>query len=88
MYQRPIIPITQLINPIRTPYQNKHTRPRQKSTKNLKPPLQLPCPLRSVQIPPRILQNKADEDAQGEDLEGEARDGDVDGGFGTAGGGA
>ena len=41
MNQRPIIPITQLINPIRTPNQNQHYRQTQNPNQHLKPLLTL-----------------------------------------------
>ena len=86
MNQRAIIPITQLINPIRAPYQNQQHAHRQKPRKHLKPSTQLPLPFRPLHKSPAILEHQADENAESEDLEGETGDGDVDGSLAAAGG--
>ena len=81
MDQRAIVPITQLVDPVRAPYQNEGDCQRQEYHKHLEPRRQ--WRLLSL-TPPRFrvadgeLDAEGYEDAEREDLEGEAGDGDVD----------
>jgi hypothetical protein len=87
--QRSIIPITQLINPIHTSYQNQHNRKAQKPHKHLEPRIQLrPLALLgaapSAPVADGVIGREADEERQSEDLEGEAGQSDVDADVGSA----
>ena len=85
MYQRPIVPITQLINPIHAAYQNQHDTQTQKPKKDLKTGAHDGLfRVGSSGVADSVFDGEADEDAEGEDLEGEAREGDVDGDFAAA----
>ncbi len=87
MYQRPMIPITQLINPIGTPDQYQNNRCTQTPHKHLKPRPQrrLPRPrFLPTQIGESVVDGESDEDDKRDDLEAETSDGDGDGDVGTA----
>ena len=80
MYQRPIVPITQLIDPIHAAYQYQHNTQAQKPKKDLKPGAHDGLfRVDSSRVADSVFDGEADEDAEGEDLEGEAREGDVNG---------
>lgn len=80
MDQRAIPPITQLVNPVRAPYQYEKDRQGQEHHEHLEARRQRSS-LRLEALRPgvadRELYAKGNEDAEREDLEGEAGDGDV-----------
>ena len=81
------IPVTQLVDAITAPYQNKDSCGRQKSGKNLERRgnfLLLSRCLSPLAPPYDIFDYKSDEDNDEEDLERQAGNGDVDGGFAAA----
>ena len=86
MYQRSIIPITQLINSVRTSYQDECDRQRQERYKDLEARWQGPflylVPLHFSVVDSEFY-TKSYEDAQRKDLEAETGDGDVDRRFAT-----
>lgn len=86
MYQRPTIPIAQLINTISTPYQYQQDTCTQKREEDLETLIQrLLLRICALSIANSVFNSQRDKDAQRDDLEAEARNGDVDGDFRAAG---
>lgn len=86
MYQRPTVPITQLVDTVNTPDQYQNDRQTQESDEDLESLAQLlffeltGC----FGVADSVVDGEADEDAESEDLEGEAGEGDIDRDVGVA----
>lgn len=88
MYQRPTVPITQLVDTVNTSRQYQNDGQTQESDEDFESLTHLlfldltGC----FGVADSVVDGEGDEDAEGEDLEGEAGEGDIDRDVGLAGG--
>lgn len=85
MYQRPTVPIAQLVDTVNTPRQYQNDGQTQEPDEDFETWTHLQL-TGCFGVADSVIDGEGDEDTEGEDLEGEAGEGDVDRDVGLAGG--